>query len=186
MSYYDDPNWKFTRYRYDTDVTDFLRKIKESGGFPGQVSDSMKEKTIPFYAEVEVSPHTGLIIQWRLTKNGKEALKWANYNLRHPDKYTYNPRYREPDEHAVRPLTIEVLDALKSILDTGEPGTEKLDIIARIQRAGGGGYYMKEWIADGPWATFKDGKWELTTLGKEAAVAHIRKAECAQFTGKVR
>lgn len=172
---------------YMEDVVDLLRKIKETGGFPGEVRKDIADKTIPTYATVEVSPYTGLILQWTVTKKGKEELRWANWKLRHPaDKYMHHPRYRKPDEHAVRPLTIEVLDALKSIMDNGHPDTEKLDIIARIQRAGNGGYYMGKWIADGPWATFKDGVWELTKLGKERAVAHIRKADCAQFTGKVR
>ena len=174
---------------YDSNIIGILRKIKETGGFPGEVKEGLAKQIIGVYATVETSPHTGMILQWSLTKKGKAELKWDNHKKRHPERYKHNRQCYPPrrdDPVAVRPLTIEVLDALKSILDNGHPNTEKLDILARIQRAGGGGYYRKEWIADGPWAKLKDGVWELTSLGKSAAVAHVRKAECAQFTGKVR
>lgn len=182
-----DPNY---RYRYDEKVLAFLRKIKETGGYPGEVNDEMFKVIDGYFTTVELSPYTGLRLQWHLTKNGRESLRWDNYKKRHKERSKVESekrdRRRKQDEFAVRPLTIEVLDALKAILDNGHPDTEKLDVLARIQRAGGGGYYQKQWIADGPWAELKDGEWKLTSLGREAAVAHIRKTDCAQFTGKVR
>ena len=175
---------------YMEDVINLLRKIKETGGFPGEVRKDIADKTIPTYAEVEVSPHTGLYIQWRVTKKGKEELRWANWSIRNKDRLKADAANRkrryEKDPVAPIPLTIEFRDALKSILNTGEPNTDKLDILARIQRRGGGGYYLGEYVADGPFAEFKDGIWTLTDRGKEIAAAHIRKADCAQFTGKVR
>jgi hypothetical protein len=168
--------------------TTTLRKIRETDGFPGEVSEALRAEIVPEYATVEISPHTGMILQWKLTKKGAGELRKANSSARFMEKWRKNNarRYSQPEPKAIRPLTVEVLDALKSILQDGHPNTEKLDILSRIQRAGGGGFYQKMWVADGPWAIFKDGKWELTKIGHAAAIAHVRKSECAQFGGKVR
>ncbi len=176
--------------RYDEKVLSLLRKIKESGGFPGEVSDELFKLVNGYYTTVELSPYTGLRLQWHLTKNGREALRWDNYKKRHAERNKIEAekreRRRQPDPVAPIPLTVEFRDALKSILNTGDPNTDKLDILARIQRQGGGGYYLGEYVADGPFALFKNGIWTLTNRGKEIAAAHIRKDQCAQFTGKVR
>lgn len=144
------------------EIGDFLRKIKESGGYPGEISDSLFPKIVPVHATVEISPYTGLRLQWHLTKKGKETLRWSNYRLRHKDRLKKDAderrkRYERNEVSVARPLTIEVLDALKSILHNGNPGTDKMHILARIQRAGTGGYYQGQYYADGPWAKCEDG-----------------------------
>lgn len=164
-----------------------LKAVKDNDGFPGPVPVSVRNYLVPRFAEVEVSPYTGLDIQWKLTSEGKKELrrlhgeeryrqKRRKWELAHPDRLWgggYSGAYTHP---AVVPMTIEVLDALKAIRDTGEPQTEKLEILARIQRDGG----------DGKLAEHKDGVWSLTLNGKARAASHIRKAQCAQFGGKVR
>lgn len=159
-----------------------LKAIKENDGFPGAVPDSVRKEILNGLATVEVSPITGLDMQWKLTPVGKQELRRLNGHARYLEKNKDRPKRRDERHqsgyvrHAAVPLTIEVLDALKAIRDTGEPQTDKLEIIARIQRRGDGG----------PHAEFKDGVWTLTPRGLYQANNHIRKSECAQFSGKVR
>lgn len=170
---------------YDPNIT-ILKKIRDTDGFPGIVSVTAQAVIVPKYATLETSPHTGIILQWHLTKKGASTLRAAIRHERMMMNLREKLRRDAQEPVAVRPLTVEVLDALKSILQDGHPNTEKLDILARIQRAGSGGMYRGQWIAEGPWAECKDGEWSLTDLGRSAAVAHVRKAECAQFGGKAR
>lgn len=164
---------------YDSHLHSLLRKIKTNDGYLGQISIQWRRRLLTDLATVEVSPETGLDVKWSLTPEGKKELRrfngWQRYSQKRKEQEAERPRVRYEPEAPV-PLTIEVLDALKSIRDTGEPQTEKLEILARIRRRGGGGPYAEE----------KDGKWSLTNQGKYQADNHIRKKECAQFTGKVR
>lgn len=68
-----------------------------------------------------------------------------------------------------------------------EPNTIKLDILARIQRYGiHGAKHVNGQLVHGALAECKDGVWTLTKAGQYAEAGHIRKTDCAQFTGKVR
>jgi hypothetical protein len=153
-------------------VYKFLTAIKENDGFVLESpSKAVRDFIIPTYATVEVSPHIGMDIQWHLTSAGRSEMKRIfgrrQRRSKLPRSYPYSIQ-RGP----VVSLTIEVLDALKAIMDTGEPQTDKLDIVARIQL--------------GKYAECDGGVWRLTNAGKYQAQNHIRKSECAQFSGKVR
>lgn len=176
-----------------------LKLIKENDGFPGPLDSLVRANILGKWATVEVSPLTGMDMQWTLTAEGKKKLREYNASVRRSRKYKegrvkgmQHPRYQQYQRDAVVPLTIEVLDALKSIRETGEPGTDKLDILARIQRRGSHaaktvkGSEGKEIVVSGSLAEFKDGIWTLTDVGRRVEAGHIRKGECAQFSGKVR
>jgi hypothetical protein len=172
-----------------------LKAIKENDGFPGPLTPMVRAKIIGTWATVEVSPLTGLDIQWTLTTEGKKKLIEFNCHVRRSKKYKGwgkrgHPDYYTPD--VVVPLTVEVLDALKAIRERGDPETTRLDILARIQRDGIHGAKIikggdgEDTLVRGSLAEFKDGVWTLTKAGLHAEAGHIRKSECAQFTGKVR
>lgn len=168
-------------------VYDILICIKENDGYIGQITPEKRSLILP-YATVELSP-SGLDMQWTLTADAKKSMmkfrsdqRWrAKYG--HVRHHGYEPRERD----APVPLTIDVLDALKSIRETGEPGTQKIEVLARIQRYGVHAAKFKDgrWV-DGALAEYKDGIWKLTGAGQYVEAGHIRKSECAQFTGKVR
>lgn len=174
-----------------------LKAIKENDGFPGPVPAVVRANILGRWATVEVSPLTGLDVQWTLTADGKKKLSEYGRSER------FSKRYREklarghgrPSHHVKEvpvPLTIEVLDALKAIREFGEPNTDKMDILARIQRHGIHGAKNvkgtdgRETLVYGALAIFEDGVWSLTDAGRRVEAGHIRKSECAQFSGKVR
>lgn len=173
-------------------VHEVLKAIKNNDGFPGFIEERLRKYILGKFATVEISPHTGMDIQWTLTAEGKKELRKLNGLARWHKKHKdwKNPRaHYTPD--AVVYLTIEVLDALKSIRETGHPNTDKLDVLARIQRRGTHAAKTRE--KDGQYITVsgslaecKDGVWTLTDAGKRVEAGHIRKTECAQFSGKVR
>jgi hypothetical protein len=155
-----------------------LKTIKSNDGFPGPVPAKIQERIVPEYAYFDISPFTGLITQWHLTTVGKKKLRELNAieRFRKKNKDSLNKRPSRYTPEAPVPLTIEVLDALKAIKTTGHPQTDKMEILARIQRRGGGG----------PYAEYMNERWCLTQQGLYQAANHIRKSECAQFSGKVR
>lgn len=177
----------------DDILHDALKRIKENDGFVGAMKETVRTYILhKNYATVEVSPHTGMDIQWTLTSEGKKHLTELNRRARYRKK---NKNYRNPRAHKVDdvvvPITIEVLDALKSIRENGHPNTTKLDILARIQRDGAHGAVTKqegrEYITKyAALANCSNGVWTLTEAGKRVEAGHIRKTECAQFSGKVR
>lgn len=185
---------------YDNSVHETLRAIKENDGYPGPVREVVRRSIVPKYATYETSPHTGLITQWTLTPAGKKQLSFLNGYQRRREREKTKPGYRRwerrPSYHretdAPVPLTIEVLDALKSIREEGDPNTDKLEILARIQRQGvHGAKYVKgsdgqNHLIHGALAECRNGVWTLTNAGIRAEAGHIRKSECAQFGGKVR
>lgn len=174
-------------------ILNTLQAISDTGGFPGPLSSFLRARIVGKYAEVEVSPHAGLDLQWTLTPEGKKYLRWHRKN----ERYRKNAREREaqgkgrqyhpPQREAPVPLSIEVLDALKAIRERGDPETDKLDILARIQRYGIHGAVNATGVpVHGSLATFENGIWSLTEAGRRAEAGHIRKSDCAQFSGKVR
>ena len=169
-----------------------LKAIKENDGFPGKLKDNVRANIIDKWATVEVSLITGMDIQWRLTTGGKQRLRILNRDVRYREKHkNWSKRRNHQTDDVVVPITVEVLDALKSIRETGDPKTTKLDIVARIQRNGAHGAVTtlngREYITKyGALAHCADGVWTLTEAGKRAEAGHIRKDKCAQFTGKVR
>ena len=174
-------------YPNEGEIHKALKAIKETGGFPGKLSPFVRANINGKWATVEVSPYTGMDIQWHLTSEGKKQLKYLNIRERADVKYNKPIRSNHvPD--AVVPLTVEVLDALKSIRETGDPNTTKLDILARIQREGihGVKFVKGSGLIHGSLAEHENGVWTLTDAGKHAEAGHIRKDECAQFTGKVK
>lgn len=182
-------------YIVDDQLHRVLKAIKENDGFPGPLASRVREHIIGNLATVEISPLTGLDVQWTLTPEGKRKLTEFNrrqrYKAKHGDKWSRG-RYAPPQQDAPVPITIEVLDALKAIRETGEPNTDKLDILARIQRYGiHAAKYVKDvngenHLVSGALAEFKNGVWSLTDTGHRVEAGHIRKSQCAQFTGKVR
>ena len=189
MRYYNIPS--ITQAQYD-----LLSKIKENDGFLGQLP-AEKRKSILGYATVELSP-SGLDVQWTLTPDAKKAMMKFRSNLRYTKKHREsNERWRRANQEAIKaaqpkeaPLSVEVRDALKSIMDHGHPGTDKMDVLASIQL---GSHYTAGYTSRGDGYThvyglalFHDGKWLLSNHAREIAKNHIRKAECAQFSGKVR
>ena len=184
-------------YVPDNEIHQALKAIKENDGFPGPLKPLVRANILGRWATVEVSELTGLDVQWTLTAEGKKKLRQLNGHARYTKKYKEklargHGRPNHYQREAVVPLTIEVLDALKSIRETGVPGTDKLDILARIQRYGRHASKMVKsnegkWVEiHGSLAEFKDGVWTLTAAGLQAQSGHIRKSECAQFSGKVR
>lgn len=174
-----------------------LKTIKENDGFLGEINSDVRAKIFGQWATVEVSSITGMDVQWTLTTEGKKKLRELNANVRWRKKYEEfrasgrgRPNHQTKD--VVVPLTIEVLDALKSIRETGDPNTTKLDILARIRRHGIHaaktikGADGRDILVHGALADFKDGVWTLTDAGCRVEAGHVRKSECAQFTGKVR
>lgn len=180
-------------YATDLPVLKALQAISDSGGFPGPLTSLVRARIVGTYAEVEVSPHTGLDLQWTLTAEGKKCLRRHRARERYYKKAREleakgkGRSYRPPQPEAPVPLTVEVLDALKAIRERGNPETDKLDILARIQRYGLHGSTNATGIPiRGALATFENGVWTLTEAGRRAEAGHIRKTECAQFSGKVR
>lgn len=176
----------------EQDIHKALKAIKENDGFPGKLSDGVRFNILNKWATVEVSPVTGMDIQWKLTAEGKKRLRLLNSNERYKKKHKnwHNPRAHKVDDVVV-PITVEVLDALKSIRENGDPNTTKLDIVARIQRDGAHGAVTtlngREYVTKyGALAHCENGVWTLTKAGERVEAGHIRKTECAQFTGKVR
>lgn len=174
-------------------IYNVLKAIKENDGFPGPVPAIVRANILGKWATVEVSPLTGLDVQWELTAEGKKKLREFNTVERYRKKAKarpLHPRLQRYEAPKPAPLTTEVRDALKSIMDHGHPGTEKMDILSRIQLGSryveGFSDYRGGYVAAGGLAVFHEGKWYLSHEGKEIAKNHIRKAECAQFTGKVR
>lgn len=171
-----------------------LKAIKENDGFPGPLKPLVRANIIGKWATVEVSPLTGMDMQWTLTAEGKKQLiefnSLARWRKKYKDGYKRRPNNHTPD--VVVPLTVEVLDALKAIRERGDPETTRLDILARIQRHGIHGAKIikdgdgKDILIHGSLAEFKDGVWMLTKAGRDAEAGHIRKCDCAQFSGKVR
>jgi hypothetical protein len=169
---------------YDDTVHAVLKAIKENDGFPGPVKPPIRDRVL-YWATVETSPVTGADMQWELKPAGKRRVtsyeRHQKFMKKHGSRLkaeaaAERARYRVYDRSMEKsaPLTVEVKDALKSIMTEGHPGTTKFDILA--------------WIQQG-WdrlAECKDGEWKLSKRGLEIARAHIRKAECAQFSGKVR
>ena len=183
------------RWSYDQKLHEALKTIKFNDGFLGPVDAVLRQKLLRSgWVALEVSPVTGLDFCWLLTPEGKKQISYYNgmerraeaYRKKYPNGHPRSYRNDAPQEPVV-PLTVEVLDALKSIRLTGEPGTTRLDILARIQRYGkhGATHVNGVWV-HGALAECKDGVWKLTTAGKAAEAGHIRKSECAQFSGKVR
>lgn len=178
----------------DQRVVQTMKAIKENDGFPGPMPEYVRKYIIEKLAEVEVSPLSGLDMQWTLTAEGKKFLREVSRNERYARKRKVlnHPRHRPYQRDAVVPLTIEVLDALKAIRETGDPQTDKMEILARIQRHG---THAAKTIKDnlgkvlevsGALAEYNEGVWTLTKAGERVEAGHIRKSECAQFTGKVR
>lgn len=181
----------------DPKITKVLEAIKNNDGFPGPMADDVRRAIVEsfMYAIPEVSPQTGLDLQWKLTAAGKKYLRVVYGTRRHREKYRErHEQYRlrvKSSVDAVVPLTIEVLDALKAIRESGDPETNKLDILARIQRSGQHAAKTVK-TPGGPLVVFgalaecNNGVWTLTDAGKRVEAGHIRKSECAQFSGKPR
>ena len=183
----------------DQRVVKTMKAIKENDGFPGPVPDYVRKYILEkALADVEVSPFSGLDMGWTLTADGKKFLKEVSRNERYAKKYKESGRairFRGAQasmRDAVVPLTIEVLDALKAIRETGDPQTDKMEILARIQRYGQHAAKTvknalgQQVVVSGALAECNDGIWTLTKAGESVEAGHIRKSECAQFTGKVR
>lgn len=175
----------------DEKIHEVLKSIKENDGFPGTLTASVRDVILDKWATVEVSQETGMDIQWTLTADGKKHLRLLNGLKRWRAKNKNTWRKSEYIPNTPVPLTIDVLDALKSIREVGHPNTEKIEILARIQRSSAHGAKTilngREYITVyGALAIFKDGVWTLTDSGKRIEAGHIRKSECAQFFGKVR
>jgi hypothetical protein len=163
----------------------FLKAIKENDGFPGPLPSNVRLIILlDQFATVEVSPLTGMDFQWTLTKEGKRKLSEFNRNARYNAKYKERKRlgYGRPSrrtEDVVVPLTIEVLDALKSIRETGEPNTDKMEILSRIQLYGiHAAKYVKgangeNHLVHGALANCTNGVWTLTDAGKRVEAGHI-------------
>lgn len=174
-------------------VVAVLEAIKYNDGFPGPVDPAIRAHIIGRLAYPEISPLTGMDMEWKLTTEGKQWFRSHITAQRRAAKMReHRVRNHNYQRDAVVPLTIEVLDALKAIRETGDPQTNKLDILARIQRYG---THAARTVKDnfgklvevsGSLAEYKDGVWTLTDVGKRVEAGHIRKSECAQFTGKVR
>jgi hypothetical protein len=184
-------------YADDNQIHKTLKAIKENDGFPGPLKPMVRANIIGKWATVEVSPLTGLDVQWTLTADGKKKLReynslerWRKKNKEWTRRGYGRPNHHTPD--VVVPLTIEVLDALKAIRERGDPETTRLDILARIQRHGAHaaktvkGVHGQDIVVYGSLAECKDGVWTLTKAGLDVEAGHIRKSECAQFSGKVR
>lgn len=189
MRYYNVPS--ITQAQYD-----LLSKIKENDGYLGQLPPE-KRKLILGLATVELSP-SGLDMQWTLTADAKKSMMKFRSGQRYNKKYREsNERWRRANQEAIKasqpkeaPLSIEVRDALKSIMEHGHPGTDKMDVLASIQL---GSRFTEGYTSRGDGYThvyglalFHNGKWLLSNNGREIALNHIRKSECAQFSGKVR
>jgi hypothetical protein len=172
------------RVAYTHDITEdrvfnYLTKIHDNDGFVTDVPEKIKNFIVPELATFDVSTYSGLITQWHLTSAGLREYRRI-FGERRKTKLTRTEknRGRNTEEQysyhdgPVVSLTIEVLDALKAIMTTGEPQTEKMVILSRIQL---GGY-----------AKCENGIWTITHSGRYQANNHIRKSECAQFSGKVR
>jgi hypothetical protein len=187
----------YTRHIPQQEIDALIQKIKDNDGFLGTVREDVRTHLLKGLATVETSPITGLDVQWTLTTKGKQRLRQIKaekkQRQRNASWFAKNKRDNWPyPDYSVVPLTVEVLDALKSIRENGEPGTPKLDILARIQRKGAHAAKTVKDVAGGSTivygalAEYKDGVWSLTDAGKRVEAGHIRKSECAQFSGDVR
>lgn len=160
---------------------EFLKAIARTEGYPGPAPPGVHGAVAPHLAYPEVSKHTGIILQWHLTKDGHAAIKHPKRfeymrEKRKAEKEKYRSRFYTRNDAAPVALTIDVLDCLKSIRDFGVPNTTKFDILAAIQRAGPYGVLARN----------EGGSWSLTTQGRDQVTGFTRKVECAQFSGKVR